>query len=570
MRLQVAALRRIERGLAAPFVFLGVALAVPGSVDATPAIWAASLGLLIAGAWMAAAGRVAAPGLISVFALGYASVLVLNNALMSPAYTPAAPFHAAFLAAGLLVGLRMAGDGLRTLLGLLALGAGVLAGWGLWQVFAGTASRAMAPFETPATLAAVLNFALLPVLVRLLVSVPHWSWLALGVLLSAGHAATVSRGGLLALLAGLLAAAICIRWTGLSMSRRGAAVVALVLLTGWALAQTAGMLSSVPKSELAVSQQILGVAVGDAAQGSSVSRLELYELALEGARARLATGIGYLGFRSLLDANRDAVPSFMGGDTYFVHNDYLQTLLELGIPGLVALAGMVLLPLLLAPRRIRSAPEPDRQLGIAMLAVVAAMSTHAAVDFPFYVPLCLVLFGMAVGVLDDFAGMETGPRFDPAPAARRLAAIATAAVAVLVLGPPLIADLSAAHAHRAWRNADGQAAAYWFEVARRFEPRDWRYHWYAGQFWYVQAEQTGKPVAARLADESFAAGMAANPIEVRNHLGRIATHRRFAGLLEMPAGADTTRKWVAEAAALAPNHPGVRAELARLGSEGAR
>lgn len=560
MRLQVAAQSRIERGLAAPFVFLGVAVAVIGSVDASPAIWAASLGLLLIGAFAGTPDEAAAPGLLSFAAFCYALILVLNNAFVSPAYSPAAPFHAAFLVTGLVVGRRMDAAALGRLGRLLAIGAGLLAVWGLWQISWGNASRATAHFETPATLATVLNFALLFVLVRLAVSAPTWPWVALGVLLSAGLATTVSRGGLLALLAGLFVATVFARRMGMAPSWRSGVAIAFVLAGGVMVAYAANALPRLLGSEHHELHSILGADAGN----SSVSRLELYALAIEGMQARRVAGIGYLGFRSLLDANREAVPTFRDGDTYFVHNDYLQTFLELGLGGFVVLIGLVLLPFALAPRS--GSPGPDRPLVVAMLAAVGSMAAFAVVDFPFYVPVCLLLFGMALGVLDRRMGGEAAPRAVPASVPRRIAAVATAAASALVLGPPLIADLAASHAHRAWRHSDGEAAAYWFEFARRIEPRDWRYHWYAGQFWYVQAAQAGKPTAARLADEAFAAGMAANPVEVQNHLGRLSTHRQFAQLLDSPATAEVTRAWVAEAAAVAPHHPGVRAEQARIGS----
>ncbi|MGQ0510917.1 MAG: O-antigen ligase family protein [Betaproteobacteria bacterium] len=549
-----------ERGLAAPFVFLGVAVLAAGSVEASPAIWTLSLGLLLLGAFGSPSDQAVTPGMLSLAAIGYALMLVLNNALVSPAYTAAAPFHAAFLAAGLLVGLRKDGEFLRVLFRLLGLGAGVLAVWSLWQISWGNASRATAHFETPTTLAAVLVFALLYVLVRLYLATPGRIWMALGVLLSAGVAATVSRGGLLALLAGLLVAAVFARRMGIAPSWRGATNIALVLAAGGMIAFAANAVPGMLRPDAPALHSILGAE----ARSSSVSRLELYALALDGMQARWVAGIGYLGFRSLLDANREAVPTFMDGDTYFVHNDYLQTLLELGIGGLIALLGAILLPQLLAWRAGKSGP--DRELVVAMLAAVASFATLAAVDFPFYVPICLVLFGLAIGVLDRRIGSQAKMRWHPGPAFRRLGAITLAAGAAFVLGPPLIADLAASHAHRAWRASDGQAAAYWFEVARRFEPRDWRYHWYAGQFWYLQAAQTGKPAAARQADQAFAAGMSANPVEVQNHLGRLSTHRQFASLLEAPATPEVTRTWVGQAAAVAPHHPGVRAELARLGA----
>lgn len=565
MRASIGALLPHKRGLAAPFVFLGVALAALGSVEASPAVWAGSLALIALGVFAARSDHIATPGLPSFAAICYALALVTNNAFLSPAYTPAAPFHAAFLVVGLAIGLRMDDGALGALGRLLAVGAGLLALWGLWQVSGSGASRSTAHFETPATLAAVLNFALLFVLARVAVAAPRWPWVALGVVLAAGLASTVSRGGMLALLAGLLVAAVAARKAGLALSRRGVAAVAFILAMGGILAIAANTL---PSARDASSNQALHLPLGAEARYSSVSRLELYALAVDGIRTRWVAGTGYLGFRSLLEANRKAVPTFKDGDTYFVHNDYLQTFLELGIAGFLSFVFATLMPLLQGLRCAGTCR--DKPLAVAVLAVIAGMVTLAMVDFPFYVPICLLFFGMAVGVLDRVIGEAVRLGFSAAPALRRSGAIAAGAATALVLVPPLIADLAATYAHRAWRQADGQAAAYWFEVARRFEARDWRYHWYAGQFWYVQAEMTGKPAAARLADAAFAEGMAANPVEVRNFLGRIATRRRFAGLLEAPANAEISRKWVAEAAALAPDHPGVRAELARLGAGEAR
>ena len=44
--------------------------------------------------------------------------------------------------------------------------------------------------------------------------------------------------------------------------------------------------------------------------------------------------------------------------------------------------------------------------------------------------------------------------------------------------------------------------------------RDWRYHWYAGQFWHAVA-RGGNRRAGELAEAAFAAGRAANSREVR-------------------------------------------------------
>jgi hypothetical protein len=241
----------------------------------------------------------------------------------------------------------------------------------------------------------------------------------------------------------------------------------------------------------------------------------------------------------------------------------LQTLVELGLPGLAALLAMVLLPFAMALRReLRDLRDP-RAL-VAALAAIATMTVHAAVDFPFYVPVCLLLFGLALGAADRVLAPEDSirKRWHAGPA--RLAGIVIATMTGLLLIPPVAAEAAAGVAKRKWFSADAQAAAYWFEVARRLEPRDWRYHWYAGQFWLAQVALNGNPVGARQADDAFAAGFAANPREPRNLIGRIATHRRFGALLGTPSGPEALRAWMDRALALAPLNAQALTEQAAL------
>jgi hypothetical protein len=95
---------------------------------------------------------------------------------------------------------------------------------------------------------------------------------------------------------------------------------------------------------------------------------------------------------------------------------------------------------------------------------------------------------------------------------------------------------------------------------------DWRYHWYAGQFWDGQAADSGSREAARFAADAFAIGFAANPLEVRNLLGKISVHGRHGKLLDAPADRATLAGWIAQAEALAPRSSAVRRERELLGA----
>jgi O-antigen ligase len=397
----------------------------------------------------------------------FALWIAATNQWVSASYTAAAPYHAAFLATGFLLARSV---DLRTLYGSALAGAVMLSAWALWQALGG--ARGQALFETPATLAAVLNLVLLPGLVWVAFQkndrfiVPMLAALVVGLLCAQ------SRGGWLGFGAGALAALVLARRAGFSV--RPAILWTLsTLMAG-------------------------GLALCVHSMGSVEARLGLYEVALRSMASPL-WGTGYLSFYYHLEPLKAQIPDYAAGFTYFVHNDYLQTLLELGVPGLVALLTLVVLPLVRHEKDVKS---------IAAIAAIVATAVHALVDFPFYVPICLLLFGAALGVVDSSL-----PRNELR--IHKISKTIVAALCIWVLATPVVAETAARYAQRQWRAQENESAAYWFEFARRVTPRDWRYHWYAGQFWQAVAAGNNNRRAAQLAQNAFADGRAANPRELR-------------------------------------------------------
>lgn len=520
-------------------MFCGLALAAWGSSDASVFLWFASLAALCIGG--ALLPRAAVPSLtpLAVAVFGYAAWLLVTNLWVNP-YTAAASYDAAFLLAGFLIGRKADRDGWAMLFAV-ALAFGVtLAVWSIGQRLLGTEGRGRALFETPATLAATLNLLLAPALVLAAMGKRGPWFRAALVLLAGGLVGTASRGGWLALAAAAVVAAVLLRRGGLRPERRDLLALVLVLLGGYVLSL--------------IEPLSWDTAVGTAAR-SGTARLELYQAALAALRdSSLATGSGYLDFRYVLEAARPTIDSYRGAITYFVHNDYLQVLLELGLPGLALLVLLALLPVAQCWRELpRLAPE-RRIFAIALAVAMTSMAVHALVDFPFYIAACLFLYGAAAGGLCSFA-----PAQEPAKSTR-IAKAAIAAGLFWVLLKPVAAEAAAEYARQKWRANDGQTAAHWFEVARRVESKDWRFHWYAGQFWFVQAQAGNNAAAAQFADRAFAAGIAAHPHVVENLLWRISTHIYLRTLVPEPASRETLRQWVDRAQALAPLDPGVKVQ----------
>jgi O-antigen ligase len=492
---------------------------------------------------------------LSLPVLGYGLLIALNTLLLSPAYTPTGLYNPALLMVAFLAGSALVPRAEKAAVSASLIFGAILVAWGLLQTGLSGVSRAHAFLETPATYAAVINLLLIPVLALVFLG-KRGALPFVAVMLAAAMFAALSRGGLLALAAGLGVTAICARRAQL-LKPRALTLTFALLAAGWVIATVLRALPS-PQTEPEPSVE--------ARAQSLLSRLELYAQSWTASRERPLTGTGYLTFRYTLEQRRAQVPSYgKTSETWFVHNDYLQTLQELGPLGLLAFLGLTVFPPLLAYRRLPDLAVEQRPVVVAVAAPLAAMSVHALVDFPFYVPICLLLYGALLGALDRrLRGTANELTLEwRTSLLLRIARAGVLTLVALVLLRPVAAEAAAEWGLRKAAAGEGQVAAFWLGAAQRIEPGDWRYHWYAGRFWDAQAMKTGNREAARLAADAFAAGFDANPLEVRNLLGKISVHRRLRQLLRDPAAPSALQQWLAQAKALAPLNPEVQWELAR-------
>lgn len=549
-----------KEGLAAPLLFSALGLAAYGSARASTTIWLLSLTLLWLGARFVSS-TVPARGVtllgLSVYGLG--AWIVASNLFINPSYTSAAPYQAAFLVGGFLLG-RRAGVAATPLLFAVALAfsAGI-AVWALYQWSMLAALRAHSIFITPGTLGAVTNLVLAPALVIYVLQEDRRRLLPCILVLAAALSVAQSRGAWIALAAGAGFAWFLAWRARLPINRLRVATALLVIVAATATSWNIASNVIDPTGSVLPMEETK----------SLIHRRALYELALHGITASSwLFGSGYHTFYYLVESSRLTVPVFRDISTYFVHNDYLQFLLELGTPGLLGMLGVALLPVAYAWRTIANSTLAHRAqtVLIALAGATASMAVHALGDFPFYIPACVLLYGTALGILDTLF-MQSGkprvlhaPRALQGPALRRAITAGAGTVAAWLLVVPAAAEAAAEYGVRNWHSGRGKEAAWAFEAARRIDARDWRYHWYAGQFWMAQASSLSDPAAAALADKALAKGMAANPLEVRPVLDRMALHHKFRRLLASPVPPATLLEWADRAVRLAPADENVRSE----------
>lgn len=84
---------------------------------------------------------------------------------------------------------------------------------------------------------------------------------------------------------------------------------------------------------------------------------------------------------------------------YFVHNDYLQFLLEIGYPGLlfVLLIAVGLILAAVSLSKSNAASTKNRLLGSSLIAGITAVAVHSMVTFNFYISPILIVLGLYLG-----------------------------------------------------------------------------------------------------------------------------------------------------------------------------
>ncbi|RMF73130.1 MAG: O-antigen ligase domain-containing protein, partial [Acidobacteria bacterium] len=128
-------------------------------------------------------------------------------------------------------------------------------------------------------------------------------------------------------------------------------------------------------------------------------------------------------------------PAIQGAYNY-AHNDYLQVLIETGIPGLLAALAPIVLFAVVTWRRRRTQPLDD-PVSLPLFAALGAVALHEVIDFGLQIPSNLVLVGLLAGALAPPPLVSTAGR------GGRVAV----AVAVLAL---LLAPLAALHSLARW------------------------------------------------------------------------------------------------------------------------
>lgn len=272
---------------------------------------------------------------------------------------------------------------LPRVLGAYVLGCGLAAALGLHFFISGAGSRASGPLRDPNDLAFVLVVAV-PLAIVLQRRDGRRIWGALALLCVVGAAATISRGGL----AALLALAVWAVVTGVVRPRVVAGSLVLVLASVLAL-----VVAAPAQVSRALDQK------SNVASSNIDTRVMRWRAAVQMTGDHPLLGLGPAGFRLNYDAYTDGYDPATVENGTVAHQMFLEVAAEAGFPALLAFSGFVGVALLSAGRVRRRGPTThQRLLGAGVEAgLIATVTCSLFLTEQYYAPLW-VLAGAAVAL----------------------------------------------------------------------------------------------------------------------------------------------------------------------------
>ena len=197
------------------------------------------------------------------------------------------------------------------------------------------------------------------------------------------------------------------------------------------------------------------------ASASGNGRYQYWSAALDAFESRPLTGIGP-GTYEFWWAEHGSIPGFVRN----AHSLYLETLAELGVPGLALLLALLGTVFVTGSRGMRSADASERAMLAAALAAAAGFVSAAAIDWVWQVTVVPVAFLLlAAAVLRSSGGGHVGGVAGRL-GSQRTALAAISVCALVVIGVPMLAirdvrqsqeDVRAGHLDSAISDADSAA-----------------------------------------------------------------------------------------------------------------
>jgi O-antigen ligase len=446
----------------------------------------------------------------------------------------------------------------------------ILSVWGLFQYTSGSAyliymgNRANAIFITPNSFAASINVILVPAIVFYLMGAKNNRALFYTLLiLFSALLVTQSRGGWVAFISSIIFLSILIKTLSFKLDRLRLKNLIIGMIAVFAIYSTV-TLTGLERinSEYSMNEDLNHIIRSDNLDSTLSHRFELYDIAWQLIKQKPLFGHGFYTYQYY--KSRDLKPPYAGGVTRFVHNDYLQLWMEIGVLGVAAFVMLFIALVYFLFKLINKVTDTEKMIMLAIITGLSSFYVHALVDFVFYVPFLLFILSCSLGLFNQIVNKYYKPiyiinlyfkfiRFN-------ILRVITGLVIICLLSPPAIAQMAYDEAVRRVQKLNIKDALPLYEIARQFAPYESDYYWDEGAVLMNAVKLNQHKLSADRADDLFSKGMKANFYAANNRLARAELHRDYGYLLANPKDLNDVLSWNKEALYWRPYDPIIQAE----------
>lgn len=490
------------------------------------------------------------PSLLTLVVCIYSLTMLLNIVFVNPVFHVEGLYFLAFLFFSFLLGRNLEQQQIVIFYKITLFCFSCLTLWGLLQYFSGygfivpQANRANTLYTTPNSFAAAINLVLLPLLIFRLSLAEKQKWDVLLLLLITALFISQSRGGWIAFTTGL---SLGLLFLILNKQLKQSKTNLLLLFKAFILILCFSIYHQSDTQQSLVTRDNLNTGEQQVQFSSIGHRLHFYQIAWDQFLQRPILGNGYFNYKYFLDRD-NSLELAKYGTTHFVHNDYLQHLLETGIVGFTALALIIFVFYYKAWKSYRSSEHTNKIIIIAIVASCSAFFIHALGDFVFYPAGITLFFGITLGYFDRLTQQQSCIYEFAIPKTPFNKALKSIVVVVLIciLVLPVIARLFALHADEARDNKQYTASMIAAKRAQQFAPYEAYYTYQEARLWLDAVNAQNTKETANIADALLLKAVKQNPFEKYILLERSKLHRDFPYLLESPASIDEVLVWQEE------------------------
>jgi O-antigen ligase len=305
-------------------------------------------------------------------------------------------------------------------------------------------------------------------------------------------------------------------------------------------------------------------------ESSLAHRKDMVFIAWKNIKENIYFGIGY--YNTIYYYFKD-ITRHVYSKTHYIHNDYLQFWLELGLLGIIFLLSIVSTTYLQGIRALKNMIEEDRVWAIAILSGLTTIFVHALVSFVFYVPLLVCLFSGYVAVLNTImiknndvvavnigAFMSAAQIIDIKTSHKRM--IISTIILIYLFGF-VFAQISYRAGQSMLEEGNIEQASTLFRLARESSSSEVNNYLTEAAYWKNSAFKNNNHKAADRADELYEKVMSQNKYDADSRLQRAVLHRDGYILLSKPASKESIINWFEQALKWRPHHNILQSEYLR-------